>query len=48
MKLLTRRYCFRVNWYGIFNDYEEYSLYPDLDSRTRVEIAERVRLLKVI
>lgn len=39
---------FPVDWYGIFNDYEEYSLYPDLDSRTRVEIAERVRILKVI
>lgn len=37
---------FPVDWYGIFNDYEDYSLYPDTDLKTRVEIAERVRILK--
>ncbi|WKC56024.1 hypothetical protein [Vibrio phage CAU_VPP01] len=39
---------FSSEWHGVFNDYEEDSLYPDLAPRTRIEIAERVRILKII
>ncbi|UZM04627.1 hypothetical protein [Vibrio phage 29Fa.3] len=48
LKTTNTGLLFPSDWYGIFNDYADYSLYPDIDPRTRVEIAERVRILKII
>lgn len=39
---------FSSEWHGVFNDYEEDSLYSDLAPRMRIEISERIRILKII
>ena len=39
---------FDYSWYGVFNDYYKGDYYTDIDSRSRVDIYERVHILKTL